>query len=198
MSATVRKLYYNKQKPSVIHYRKLKIFCSDIFIKDTELLFSKTCNQQNVPFKILKESVIITLHNHAASRKIYVRSTHYPFRSKKLSEEIIKISRLRNKFLNKKSEINRKAFNKQHNYVVSLLRNERKNFYSYLDTKVVIDNTTFWKTVKPALSEKVTKHSITNLDEDDKIVSLDERIAKNFIEYFINTPILNMPSNGYK
>ena len=41
-------------------------------------------------------------------------------------------------------------------YVVSLLRNEIKNFYSNIDTKVVIDNRTFWKTVQPLLSEKVT------------------------------------------
>ena len=76
MSATVRKMCYNKQKPSIVHYRKFKIFCNDLFIKDTELLFSKPCNQQNVPFKIPKESVIITLDKHAASKKRYVRSTH--------------------------------------------------------------------------------------------------------------------------
>ena len=80
--------------------------------------------------------------------------------NKKLSKEIMKRSRLRNKFLNTKSDIDRKAYNKQHNYVASLLRNEKKNFYSSLDTKVVTDNRTFWKTVKPLLSEKVTKQMI--------------------------------------
>ena len=34
--------------------------------------------------------------------------------------------------------------------------------------------------------------------EDDKIISRDDQIAKKFSEYFINIPILNMPSNGYK
>ena len=108
----------------------------------------------------------------------------------------MKRSRLRNKFLNTKSDIDRKAYNKQRNYVVSLLRNEKKNFYSNLDTKVVIDNRTFWKTVKPFLSEKVTKQSKINLVEDDKIISRDDQIAKKFSEYFINIPILNMSSNG--
>ena len=77
--------------------------------------------------------------------------------NKKLSKEIMKRSHLRNKFLNTKSDIDRKAYNKQCNYVVSLPRIE-KNFYSNLHTKTVIDNRTFWKTVKPLLSEKVTKH----------------------------------------
>ena len=89
--------------------------------------------------------------------------------NKKLSKEIMKKSRLRNKFLNTKSDIDRKAYNKQHNYVVGLLRNEKNSFYSNLDTKVVIDNRTFWKTVKPFLSEKVTKHAKIKLVEDDKI-----------------------------
>ena len=70
--------------------------------------------------------------------------------NKTLSKEIMKRSHLRNKFLNTK----RKAYNKQRNYIVILLRNEKKNFYSNLDT---IDNRTFRRTVKPFLSEKVTK-----------------------------------------
>ena len=110
----------------------------------------------------------------------------------------MKRSRLRNKFLNTKSDIDRKAYKKQRNYVASLLRNEKKNFSSSLDTKVVTDHRTFWKTVKPLLSEKVTKHSKIDLVEDDKIISCDDQIAKKFSEYFINIPILNMPSNGYK
>ena len=105
---------------------------------------------------------------------------------------------LRNKFLNTKSDIDRKAYNKQRNYIVSLLKNEKKNFYSSLDTKVVTDNRAFRKSVKPLLSEKVTKHSKINLVEDNKIISRDDQIAKKFSEYFINIPILNMPGYGYK
>ena len=198
MSATVMKMYYTKQKPSIVRYREFKNFCNDSFVKDIELLLSKLRNQQNVSFKILKESVNITLDKHAPLKKRYVRANQSPFMNKKLSKEIMKRSRLRNKFLNTKSDIDRKAYNKQRNYVVSLLRNEKNNFYSSLDTKVVTDNRTFWKTVKPLLSGQVTKHSKINLVEDDKIISRDDQIAKNFSEYFINIPILNMPSNGYK
>ena len=174
---------------------------------------SKLCDQQNVPFnpfmteaviylydnglrhervKILKESVNITIGKYAPLKKRYVRANQSPFMNKKLSKEIMKRSRLRNKFLNTKSDIDRKAYNKQRNYVVSLLRNEKKNFYSNLDTKIVIDNRTFWKTVKPFLSEKVTKHSKINLVEDDKIIFRDDQIAKKFSEYFISIPVLIM------
>ena len=61
-------MYYTKQKPSIVNYCKFKNFCNDSFIKDTELLLSKLCDQQNVPFKILKESVNMTLDKHAPSK----------------------------------------------------------------------------------------------------------------------------------
>ena len=125
MSATVMKMYYTKQKPSIVHYRNFKNFCNDSFIKDIELLLSKLGDQQNVSFKILKESVNITLDEHAPLKKRYVRVNQSPFMNKKLSKEIMKRSRLRNKYLNTKSDIDRKAYNKQRNCVVSLLRNEK-------------------------------------------------------------------------
>ena len=47
--------------------------------------------------------------------------------NEKLGKEITKRSRLRNKFLNTRSDLDRKAYNKKSNYVVSLLR-KGKNF----------------------------------------------------------------------
>ena len=46
--------------------------------------------------------------------------------NKKLSKEIMKRSRLRNKFRNTKSDLDRTACNKQRNYADSLLRKEKK------------------------------------------------------------------------
>ena len=113
MSAAVMKMYCTKKKPFVVRYCKFKDFCNDPFIKDIELLLSKLCNQQNVPLKILKESVNITLDKHAPLKKGYVRVNQSPFMNKKLSKEIMKRSHLRNKFLNTTSDIDRKAHNKQ-------------------------------------------------------------------------------------
>ena len=140
----------------------------------------------------------ITFDRHAPLKKRIVRANQSPFMNKKLRKEIMKRSRLRNKFLNTNSDIDRKTYNRQRNYVVSLLRNEKNNFYSNLDTKAVTNNRAFWKTVKPLLSEKVIKHSKINLVEDDKIISRDHQIAEKFSEYFVNILILSVPSNGYK
>ena len=113
----------------------------------------------------------------------------------KLSKEIMKRSCLRNKFLITKSDLDRKAYNKQRNYVVSLMRKEKKEFYGNLNTSVLTENRTFWKTVKPFLAEKSKKVSKITLIEDNQIISQDKQIAKIFNEYFISIPILNMPTN---
>ena len=57
------------------------------------------------------------------------------------------------------------------------------------------DNRVFWKIVEPKISDKVKISSKITLVEDDKTMSEDAEIAKTFIEYFINIPILNMSSN---
>ena len=78
---------------------------------------------------------------------------------KKLSKEIMKTARLEKIFLNTQSDNDRKVYKKQRNYVVSLLKNEKNNLYSNLDAKIVTDNRLFLKTVRPILSEKITKQS---------------------------------------
>ena len=59
------------------------------------------------------------------------------------------------------------------------------DFYSNLDTKVVTDKTTLWKTVKPLVSEKVTKHCKINLLQDNKL-------------FLMTTRLLNCSVNTYK
>ena len=55
----------------------------------------------------------------------------------------MKRSQLRNKFLNSKSDVDRRAYNKQRNLCVSLIRKEKKSFFSNLNTKDINDNKTF-------------------------------------------------------
>ena len=74
----------------------------------------------------------------------------------------MKKSRLRNKFLNTKSGIDRKAYNKQRNLCVSLIRREKKNFFNNISTRDITDNKIFSKAVKPLFTDKIqTKSKIT-------------------------------------
>ena len=118
MCVTVIKMYYCKQKPSVITYRKFKIFSNIAFRKDIEEHLTKFEHYDNIPSNLFKETVNIILEKHTPTKKKYVQA---PFITKTSSKEIMKRLCLRNKFANTKSDINRKAYNKQHKYVVSLL-----------------------------------------------------------------------------
>ena len=74
--------------------------------------------------------------------------------------------RLRNMFLKTKYDIDRKAYNKQRNLCVSLIRREKKNFFNNINTRDITNNKTFWKTVKPLFTDKIqTKSKITLIEK---------------------------------
>ena len=129
-----------------------------------------------------------------------MRANQKPFKNNTLRKEVMKSFRLRNKLLTTKSEIDRKAYKKQRNYVVSLIKKEKEkeSFHSTFDTSVVTGNKTFWKTVKPFLSDKVKKHSKITLGEDKEIISKDDQVAKIFNEFFMNITIQNIANQTYE
>ena len=63
--------------------------------------------------------------------------------NKKINKEIMKRSRLRNKFLKTRSDIDRKEYNKQHNLCVIVIRSKKKNFFSNINKSDITDNKTF-------------------------------------------------------
>ena len=65
------------------------------------------------------------LNMYALLKKKYIRGNNSSFMNRILSKEIMKRSRLRNKFLKSKSEADKKNYVKQRNYCVSLLRRKR-------------------------------------------------------------------------
>ena len=83
-----------------------------------------------------------------------------------ISKEIMKRSRLRIKFLKSNSEADKKNYVKQRNCRVSLLRRTKKEYYGKLDPRKVADNRTFWRTVKPFLSNKSV--------ENEKIILVEK------------------------
>ena len=110
----------------------------------------------------------------------------------------MKRSRLRNKFFNIKSDIDRKAHNKQSNLCVSLIRSEKKSFFNNINTRDTTDNKTFWKTGKPFFTDKIKiKSKITlikkNVSQEgqeeigsEKMITEDQAVAEVFNKFFIN------------
>ena len=65
---------------------------------------------------------INVLNMHALRNKKIVRDNQMPFMTKDLSKEIMKRSRLRNRFLKDRSLENRMLYTQQRNYCVSLFK----------------------------------------------------------------------------
>ena len=83
--------------------------------------FSEICNENELlSFETFKNIVDHTLQTNAPLKKRYVRANQAPFMNRKINNEIMKRSLLRNKFLNSKSDLDRRAYSKQRNICVSL------------------------------------------------------------------------------
>ena len=122
--------------------------------------------------------------------------------NKELSKAIMNQTRLRNVYLRKWSDENRKKYSKQRNYCVSLLRTTQRKYYSSLDEKRISDNKKFRRTVKPFLSDKTLFNAKVTLTEDVEIISSENEIAHVLDTFFSNiVSNLNLPeypiSNPY-
>ena len=72
-------------------------------------------------------------------------------------------TRLRNKLLDSKTDADRIACNKQGNYCVSPIRQEKKAYFNNLKIRDITDNKSFWRKVTPLSSEKVTNFCLLGL-----------------------------------
>ena len=68
--------------------------------------------------------------------------------------------------------------------IVSLIRKTKKDYYNNLDYKKIIHNKSFWKHVKPLLSEKNARCNKITLIEDNSILGNNDKIAETFNNFF--------------
>ena len=92
------------------------------------------------------------------------------FFNKELSKGIMIWTKLRNIFLQNRSEENRIRYTKQRNFCVGLLRKSKKRYYENLNETSVVNNKPFWKAVKPLLSDKVAGKDEIYLIENNELV----------------------------
>ena len=96
-------------------------------------------------------------------------------------------SKLKNKYLKSKSEIDKQRHNKQRNYCVKLLHLKKQKYYESLDISMITDNKTFSKAISPLFSNKSysTNSRITVL-KNGEILSEESKVADTFNKFFSN------------
>ena len=90
-------------------------------------------------------------------------------------------SRLRNMYLKNRSDNNKREYNKQRNYCVSLLRKTKTKYYGNLNEKDLTDNKQFWRTVKPLLSDKIKSSEKITLVEQAETPDTDDNIDGDIV-----------------
>ena len=195
------KVFYKKLKTNIVTCQNYKHFSNEVFMLDVKnSIIQMTSENNDLEFDRFKTALDEAIQRHAPIKKQYVRAKEASFINKKINKEIMKRSRLRNKFLNPKSDINRKANNKHRNLCVSLIRSEKKNFFSNINASDITANKTFWNRVKPFFIDKIkTKSKITHIEKNivsqegqekivsEKIITEDQAVAEIFNTFFSNT-----------
>ena len=206
MSLTVMKVFYKKQRPKIIRYWNFRNFDNELFINEVKnSIEQEYCQNQSLEFGSFKKKVDNILQKHAPLKKPYVRANQAPFVDKNINKHNMKRNHLCNSFLDTKSDIDRKAYNTQQNLYVRLIRQTKKQCFSNLNTNVVTENKTIWKTLKPFLTNKVkTKSKITLIEKNkdswikpsEELISDEEKVAEIFNNFFVNiVPNLKIPNN---
>ena len=156
MTLTVMGKSFKKYQPKIINYRSYKNFSNE---KCRETLINNLSKENFINnddgFQSFCHISLDALNKHAPRKKEHARGDQMPFFNKELSKAIMTRTKLRNIFLQNRSEGNRIRYTKQRNFCVSLLRKTKERYYENLNEKFVVDNKLFWKTVKPLLSDNV-------------------------------------------
>ena len=151
MIVTVLKIYFQKREAKVINYRDYRNFSNEEFrqqvLKD---ILKATQNGDIVSYESFLSICQQALESRAPKKQKYVRSNHSPF----INKTIMDRSRLRKKSLKTRSNEDKKAYNTQRNYCLTLVRKAKKDYYNNLDHENVTDNKTFWKSIKPFFLKK--------------------------------------------
>ena len=185
MVLTTMKTSFERLKPRVINYRDYKSFENKLFREELLFELSNSALEKNADgFQEFIEIYQKTVNQYAPAKQKLVRGNHLPFMNKTLSKAIMHRTRIYNKYLRNKTDKSKRKYTKQRNYCVSLLRKSKREYYSNLDVKNITDNKTFWETVKPVLSDKVTSTQKITLIENDKIVKNDNNTARVLNTFF--------------
>ena len=108
------------------------------------------------------------------SKKSYVRANQQNVMDKELNQAIMGRSKLKNKYLKSKPEIDKQRYSKRtvHNYSVKLLHLKKQKYYESPDISKITANKTFWKTISSLFSHKSysTNSRITPLKNGDILI----------------------------
>ena len=143
-------------------------------------------------------SLFMEIFNKFAPLKFkYIRANEHPFMMKELRKEHMKRSRLRNKYLKSNTDTDSRAYKKQRNKCVTLLKKAKKAYFENLNPSAICDNKRFWTIVKPLFSEQSISTTSITLVENRVVINDEMEIAEVFNDFFSNA-VKNLNIDSYE
>ena len=129
--------------------------------------------------------MLSTLDKLAPLKQKVVRGNDQPFMTKEIRKAIFNRSKFKNTYNKSGLEIDLARYKKQRNFVCSLVRKEKKSFFSNIDINPEKRN--FWQACKPYLVNKcILSNEKITLRNNEKVVSNEQEVANLFNNYFSN------------
>ena len=94
---------------------------------------------------------------------------------------IMQRSKLRQKFLEERTNDSKHLYIRQRNLCVSLLWKTKRDYFKQLNNKVVSDNREFWQTKSPLYSEKVFCKE-TKLKDNNRAITKNHELAAQILK----------------
>ena len=97
------KMFYKKQKPKIIQYRGYKNFDNQVFQRELKSELSKI-DLNNAELSEFTEIFLSILDKCVPKKQKFIRANNSNFVTKNLRKAVIKRSKLRNKYLRKRTK----------------------------------------------------------------------------------------------
>ena len=128
------------------------------------------------------------MDRHAPRKTRITRGNEKPHVNKVLRKAIMYRSRVRNISQHSQRFSDRRAYQKQRNFVCSLNRKIKKIYFDTVASNPDNSSHNFWEICKPFFSDKSNVSEKIILVNNDEIVNSDLTTAKLFNEYFSGHP----------
>ena len=138
------------------------------------------------------------LNYHAPLKQKSVRGNHTPFMTRELSKAIMIKPKVKNSYVKWPLQENFVAYKKAKIKCNSLTRKAKRNFIKEATKSGIMSNRTFWKTVKPFLTNKgyVTNGCI-NIEKEGDIVRDEKVLVELSNENYINIAKISSGNKPY-
>ena len=178
---------FQKLPPKFIIYRNKKNFHESNFLRglDSRLIKGELYKNCENPYTKLSEIFSEVSNYHAPLKQKSVRGNHAPFMTRELSKAIMTKSKVKNSYVKWLSRKNFVAYKKTKNKCNSLTR--KAKFFKEATKSGVMPNRTFWKTVKPFLTNKsCMTNDCISIEKYGDIVRDEKVLVELFNENYIN------------